>query len=217
MREHAVIKTPTLVANQLYFGAEAKRLREAADRVLARVVGIPRERATVPLHAIAEDFRLAADASRAVVDEMVSGGLLERLSPGGMEYGITERFRVLANARVIPPLPRGDAQLIISHLGDVATAFNRTAASNKYEIAVVAVFGSYMSLDRDLAELSIAVTGRHRPPAREPSSGRATRPTEGTDAIRTLLQQQSTYVRVGFFRQLQEVPRPFSVVFRDEG
>lgn len=217
MREDAVIKTPTLVANRLYFGLEPKRLREATDRVLARVVGIPRDRATVGLNAIAEDFRLGTAASRAFVDEMISNGLLERLSPNGMEYGITDRFRVLAQARVIQPLPRADAQMIVSHLADVAAAFNRMGTSNKYEIAALAMFGSYMSLDRDLAELSIAVTGRNRPPAREPSSGRATRATEGTDAIRGLLQQHSSYVRVSFFRQLAEVPRPFSVIFRDDG
>lgn len=217
MRNDALIRTPTLVANRRYFGMEARRLREATDRVLARVVGIPRERATVGLHAIAEDFRLGTAASRAVVDELVNGGLLDRLSPGGLEYAITERFRVLAHARVIPPLQRADAQMIVSHLADVASTFNRRAASNKYEIAELAMFGSYMSLERELAELSIAVTGRRRPPAREPASGRTTRATEGTDAIRTLLQQQSTYVQVSFFRHLRDVPRPFAVVFRDDG
>ena len=40
-------KTPTLVANRLYFGLEALRLRDSTDRVLARVVGIPPDRATV--------------------------------------------------------------------------------------------------------------------------------------------------------------------------
>ena len=45
-----------------------------------------------------------------------------------MERGITERFRVLAQAHLIQPLPRADAQLIVSHVADVAAAFNRHAA-----------------------------------------------------------------------------------------
>ena len=210
-------KTPTLVANRLYFGLEALRLRESTDRVMARVVGVPAERATVGLEAIAQDFRLGTAASRAVVEEMVKGGLLERLTPTGMEYGITEKFRVLAKARLIQPLPRRDAQMLIAHIADAASHFNRTTLVNKYEIAAIAVFGSYMSLDQDLPDVSIGVTGRRRPPVPLPASGRATRPTEGTDAIRALFEQQSSYLRVSFFQQLQEMPRPFSVVFKDEG
>ncbi len=211
------MKTPTLVANRLYFGLEALRLRDSTDRVLARVVGVPPDRATVALQALAQDFHLGTAASRAVADEMVQGGLLERLSPSGMEFGITERFRALAKARVIQPLPRRDAQMLLSHIEDTARQFNRTTLVNKYEIAVIAVFGSYMSLDEDLPDLSIGVTGRRRPPAPQPASGRATRPTEGTEQMRTFFEQQSSYLRVSFFQQLQEVPRPFSVVFRDEG
>ncbi len=211
------MKTRTLMANRLYFGLDPLRLRDATDRVLSRVVGIPPERATVGLDALAQDFLLGTAASRAVVDEMVRGGLLERLSPTGMEYGITEKFRSLATARVIQPLPRRDAQMLLSHVADIAGRFNRTAADNKYEIATIAVFGSYMSLDEDVPDLSIGITGRRRPPAPQPASGRATRPTDGTDQIRALFEQQSAYLRVSFFQHLQEMPRPFSVVFRDEG
>lgn len=210
-------KTPTLVANRLYFGLEALRLRDSSDRVLSRVVGIPPERATVGLRALAQDFHLGTAASRALVDEMVRGGLLERLSPGGMDFGITEKFRALAKARLIQPLPRRDAQMLLSHIADAASHFNRTTLVNKYEIAAIAVFGRYMSLDEDLPDLSIGVTGRRRPPSPHPATGRATRPTEGTEAIRALFEEQSSYLRVSFFKQLQEMPRPFAVVFRDEG
>lgn len=209
------MKTPTLVANRLYYGVEALRLRDAADRVLARVVGIPPDRATVDLQAMAQDFRLGTAASRAVVDEMVRSGVLERLSPNGMDYGITERFRALATAHVIQPMPRRNAQALLAHVADAAGHFNRTAAANKYEIAALAVFGSYMSLDEDLPEVSLGITGRRRPPAPFPASGRATRPTEGTEQIRMLFEAQSSFIRVGFFQQLEEVPRPFSVIFKD--
>jgi len=209
------MKTPTLVANRLYYGLDPLRLRDSTDRVLARVAGVPYDRATVALEAIAEDFRLGTAASREVVDEMVRGGLLERLSPTGMEYGITDKFRVLARARVIQPLPRRDAQLLVAHIVDLAGRFNRTAVTNKYEISAIAVFGSYMSLDHDLTDVSVGVTGRHRPPALK-TSGRVTQPSEGTEHIRALLEQQSSYLRVGFFKQLEDAPRPFSVVFKGD-
>ena len=145
-------KTPTLVANRLYFGLDPLRLRDSTDRVLARVVGVPPDRATVGLQEISQDFQLGTSASRAIVEEMVLGGLLERLSPTGMEYGITERFRAMATARVIQPLARRDAQMLLSHIVDIAARFNRTAIVNRYEIAAIATFGSYMSLDEDLPD-----------------------------------------------------------------
>jgi len=210
------MKTPTLVQNRLYFGIEAMRLRDATDRVLARVAGIPPQRATIGLHALAEDFHLTPSDGRALVDGMIGEGLLERLSPNGIEYGINEGFRALAKARVIPPLPREQAQAVLAQIARAAAHFNRSALSNKYEIDAIAVHGSYMSLDADLPDVSIGVTGRRRAPAARPSAGRGTDATEGTAEIRSLLESHSTYVRVGFHRQLADVPRPFSVVFRAE-
>ena len=110
-------------------------------------------------------------------------GLLERLSPSGMEYGITDKFRVLAQARVIQPLPRRDAQMLVAHIVDTAGRFNRTAVTNKYEIAAIAVFGSYMSLDRGSDR---RVGRRDRPPspacATADFGARITHPSEGTEA-----------------------------------
>ena len=210
------MRTPTLVHNRLYFGVDAMRLRTATDRVLARVVGVPAPRATVGLHALAEDFGVSAAAGRTLVAELVQHGLLERLSPSGSEYGITERFRALAQARVIPPLPRSEAQDVIAQLARTAAHFNRTALANKYEIGAIAVHGSYMTLDADLADLAIGVTGRRRPPPERPSAGRGTDATEGTAEIRALLESHSSYLRVGFHQHLDDVPRPFSVVFQGD-
>jgi len=64
--------------------------------------------------------------------------------------------------------------------------------------------------------LSIAVTGRRRLPPEDPLFGRATPPTKGHEEIRTLLENQSVYIRSYFFKRLQDVPRPFSVVFTGE-
>jgi hypothetical protein len=209
--------TPTLVRNRLYFGVDAMRLRESTDRVLARVVGVPRAQATIALSALAEDFRLDWSASRALAAQMVERGLLEKLSPSGMEYGITDGFRALATARLIAPLPRTDAQLILARIARSAAEFNRAALANRYEIDAIAVHGSYMSLEPDLPDLDVAVTGRHRLASARPASGRGTEQTQGTAEIRAMLELHSSYVRIGFFKQLSDVPRPFSVVFRDEG
>jgi hypothetical protein len=209
------MKAPTLVQNRLYFGIEAMQLRNSTDRVLARVVGIPPNRATVALSALVEDFHVSTAAGRALVEQMVQQGLLEKLSPSGMEYGITDGFRALATARVIPPLLRAEAQSLLARMARTANDFNGTALANRYEIETLAVHGSYMSLEPDLPDLSIGVTGRRRTAALRPASGRGTEQTQGTAEIRAMFEAFSGYVRVSFFKQLSDMPRPFSVVFRD--
>ena len=211
------MRTPTLVQNRLYFGVEATRLRESTDRVLARVVGVPHTRATVALSALVEDFKLDSASGRALAAQMVEQGMLEKLSPSGVEYGITERFRALAIARLVAPLPRAEAKSLVARIAHGAAVFNRTALANRYEIDAIAVHGSYMGLDPDVGELEMAVTGRHRVPAERPASGRGTEQTQGTAEIRAMLEAYSSYVRVGFYKGLSDVPRPFSVVFRDRG
>ena len=78
-------KVPTLVTERLYFGVDAFRLRDATERVLLRVVGMPHDRATVALDQLQHDFRLSPSQSRAMAEAMVQGGLLERLSPHAAE------------------------------------------------------------------------------------------------------------------------------------
>jgi len=210
------MKPLTLVTKRLYFGLDALQLRDATGRVLSRLHGLPPHRATVRLDALEQDFRVTPSASRALADEMVESGLLQRLGVGGIEYGITDKFRQYALARIVEPLPRTRAKMLLDHIADLAGHFNRTATQNKYEIEAVAVFGSYMSLDAGLPELALGVTGRRRTPARRPSDGRATKLIEGHDRIRELFETQSHYVQVSFFRHLQDMPRPFSVIFKSE-
>ena len=90
-------------------------------------------------------------------------------------------------------------------------------SSNKYEIDALAVFGPYMSLEPELAEVTVAVTGRRRPPAARPTAGRATQALEGHEQIRELIESQSSYLRALFFQGLDDVPRPFSVIFKSSG
>jgi len=208
------VKTMTLVAKHLYFGLDPLTLRDAANRVLERVPEEPAARATVRLGALVEDLRLNAAASQSVVEQMVADGVLEPVTRNGDEFALTDRFRAIARARIIEPLPRGDAQMLLQHCAELAARFNRTAARNKYEIDAIVAYGAWMTRQPDLGELTIGITGRHRAPVQRPLIGRATAQTEGTDAIRTLFERQSSFLVVKFYKRMTDVPRPFSVVFR---
>jgi hypothetical protein len=210
------MKTMTLVAKHLYFGLDPLRLRDAANRVLLRIPEHITSRASVRLDALLEDFRLGAAGSQSILEQMVANGVLERLTPSGADYAITTRFREIAGARIIEPLPREQAQMLIAHCADLAKRFNRTATRNRYEIEVIAVHGSYMSRNTDLADLLLGVTGRHRAPGQRAVMGRATAQTEGTDRVRALFEDLNHFIEVGLFKRLQDVPRPFSVVFKAE-
>lgn len=209
------LNAPKLVTRRRYFGVEAQHLRESAGRVLSRVQGVPVDRATVSLPTLMQEFGMSTALSRTMVDEMIEGGLLERLSPHGIEYAITGRFRQYAQAKIVEPLPRANAQLLLTHLADVAEHFNRNDVRNKYEIEALAVFGSYMSREYELSELLLGVTGRRRSLDDRQVAGRAMTPVEGTAQIRAMLVEQSPYVQVDFFHRRQDIPRPFSIVFSD--
>lgn len=204
-----------LVTRHLYFGIDALRLQIAAGRVLMRVQGQPPERATVGLDTLAQDFRLSPRDSLNMVDEMLQYGLLERKNPSASEYVITDKFRLYAQARVVDPLLRSRAHLLLGHMSELAQQFNRTASRNKYEIETLAVYGSYMSREPELPELSIGVTGRRRAQVAAQVAGRATGAVAGHEQIRKMLEELSSFVQVKFFRHLEDMPRPFSVFFRD--
>ena len=104
--------------------------------------------------------------------------------------------------------------MLLDHIGDLARHFNRTATQNKYEIEAVVVFGSYMSLEPELPELAVGVIGRRRMPPPRHLDRRAAKPPEGHERIRELFEAQNRHVQVSFFRQLQDIPRPFSAIFK---
>jgi hypothetical protein len=208
------LKTLTLVTRRLYFGVDARRLRDATERVLLRVEGLPPERARVNLDALTQDFGWNPASSRSLVEQMIQGGLLQRLSPHAAEFGITDKFRRCAQARIVDPLPRERAQLLVTHLGDIARRFNESEHRNKYEIDVIAVYGQYMTSEDELTELALGVTGRRRAPVERPLFGRATVPSEGTEQIRQMLAAPSGFVTVSFVQKIADLPKPFSVVFK---
>ena len=210
------MNTLQLVTRHLYFGIDAMRLQVAAGRVLMRVHGQPPERATVGLDTLAQDFRLSTRESLTMVDQMLQAGLLERLQPNSPEYCITEKFREYAQARIVDPLPRTRAQLMLTHMADLAEHFNRTSARNKYVIEALAVYGSFMSREPELPELSIGITGRRRRTDDRHVAGRATTYTGGTEQIRKMFEELSSFVQTKLFHRLPDVPRPFTVFFRDD-
>jgi hypothetical protein len=210
------MKTMTLVARHLYFGMDPLQLRDAANRILSGIPDGAGLDAAVKLDALIDNFHLTPAASKAIVDEMVQSGVLTRLPPSAAgDYGITHRFREIARARIIEPLERSQAQLLLSHCAHVAEKFNRGASRNKYEIDAVAVHGQYMTRNKAIAELELAITGRRRRPEHTKTFiGRATTPSEGTSEIRALFEKQSGFIEVHFFKKLELVPRPFSVIYR---
>ena len=210
------MSTFQLVTRHLYFGIDAMQLQIAAGRMMMRVVGKPPERATVGLETLAQDFGLSASDSLTLADRLVEAGLLERPQPEVAEFGLTDKFRQYAQARIVNPLPRTRAQLMVTHMADLAEHFNRKATRNKYEIEALAVYGSYMSRGPELADLLIGVTGRRRSSVARPIAGRSKTPAGGRQQIRDLFEDLSSFVQVGFFYRLQDVPRPFTVIYKDE-
>ena len=101
-------------------------------------------------------------------------------------------------------------------MAERAQYFNSTASRNKYEIEALAVYGSYMSREPEMPDLMIGVTGRRRGSVDRQAAGRATTPTAGRQQIRELFEELSSFVWVTFFHRLQDVPRPFTVIFKDD-
>jgi hypothetical protein len=207
----------TLVTKRLYFGVDAQRMRDASARVLARLESEGHGRSVVKFETLVEAFGLSAAASRPMIDEMLHRGLLEQQDTRSGVYGITDKFRRYAYAEIVEPLPRNRAKMLLTHVADLAWQFNRSAHDNKYEIEALAVYGDYVSLAPELEEITIGITGRRRPPPRHPVAGRATRQVHGRDEIRALFEGQSRYLRVHFFQRLDDVPRPFNVLYKSHG
>ena len=207
----------TLINRTRYFGLDAMQMRDSTVRLLERLQEMPPDRPVVKLDALVEDFRVTAAASRPMIEEMVRHGLLHRLSEHSGEYSVTEKFRRYADARIVGPLPRSQAKSVLSDIADLARHFNRTALDNKYEIDVLAAYGAFMSLEPEIPELAVAVTGRRRRPAERPAAGRATQALQGHEQIRGLIEGLSDYLQVKCFQRLDDIPRPFSVIFKSSG
>jgi hypothetical protein len=205
----------TLLTNRKYFGVDAQRLRDGSGRVLSRVVGLAPERARVRAVHLQRDFGLDTVDGRVLVDEFVAEGLLRPRNDRDGDFFLTERFVEVAAARVVEPLSRTRAKLIVRKAADVAAQVNAEAKTNPYAIDTLAVFGGYMSLDETLADLDLAVVVREREPSRRIRWWSRRTRADGATEIHGALQALSSFLRIDVVTSLRVVPRPFAVVFQD--
>jgi hypothetical protein len=201
-----------LVADQQYFGLEARALRAGAERVLERIAAQGLEQARIDFRSLGADFGLDAAASWTLVKALLAGGLLHPDGTSG--YRLTRRFREYALACVVIPLTRARAKGLIGRACELATSINADWARNPFQIKTLAVSGSYMSRRDPLPELSLWVVLRPRPRFR----ARHLRPSlSKSDALRQILtavNALSSFIVVRIVAHGQDVQRPFSVVFQ---
>jgi hypothetical protein len=210
------MRSRTLVAHQRYFGFEALQFRDAANRVLARVVGLPLERAHVHERRLREDFALSEQGGHTLIDSLVRGGLLAPRGDRPGEYRLTEKFAEFAYARIVAPLPRGRARQLLDRVNKIAANINAGWARNPLEIEAIAVTGAYMSRDEELAELTLYVVVRNRAEMRSVPWGRRASKSEGAKEIRAELAKLSTFAVVHLVTDRQDLPRPFAIVYSAE-
>jgi hypothetical protein len=203
----------TLITGRLYFGIDALNLRAATARVLARVVGLPPERARVSVRSLCQDFGVAAQQGQALVDELVAEGLLEAPNDLQTDYGLTERFLEFAAARVVDPLPRERAKQLLARACALARQINDDWNHNPLEVEAIAPFGSYMSRDSTLAELSLGIVVRPRPATRRARWGRMEAKSDGARAMRGAFRELSSFIVVRMVNETQLLPRPFAIAF----
>ena len=210
------MKTRTLVLHHRYFGLDAARLRNAAERVLTRFTGLPPDRVRISARRLREDFEVTTIMGRVLLERLVDGGLLAPRADKDGEYHLTPRFVEYAQARVVEPLPRSRAKQLLERAGKVAAHINADWSRNPLEIEAIAVSGAYMSRDPELAEVTIGVIVRLRERIK---STRFTRPlskAEGAAEIRAALTAISSFVVVRLVTDMSSLPRPFSIIFQDE-
>jgi hypothetical protein len=210
------MKERTLLADRLYFGMEPDRLRASAKRVLTRVSGLRKEHARISARNLRQDFDMATIEGQALVDEFVAQGLLRERSTSAGHYRPTRRLVEIANARVVPPLPRTRAKLIVAKAVELATLINVRWSRNAVEVDTVATFGGYMSRDDEIADLGLGIVLRLRPAVRRARFLSIGTKADGAVEIKTAFAALSSYVRVRLVNDLRELPRPFAVIFRDD-
>jgi len=111
-----------LIADQAYFGLEAKVLRGGAARTLARLSSLPAGKAWIDLRSLGEDFHLDAGTTATLLTAMLSSGLL--YPDGAGRYHPTRQFREYALATVVAPLARERAKALIDRACKLAGRIN---------------------------------------------------------------------------------------------
>ncbi len=210
------MKPLTLVTHRKYFGMNPLYLRAATDRVLARVVGLPPERAQVNARALRQDFGADTEVGQRLVAGFVAEGLLVPKAEAPEDYRLTERFYEFACARVVEPLARSRAKQLLGRACELATLINAEWSRNPLEIEALAPFGRYMSRDSQLGELPLGIVVHGRSAERRARWGRVISKADGAAEIRAAFRELSSFVRVRMVNEMQLLPRPFSVVFQKD-
>ncbi len=199
-----------LVADQLYFGLQARALRAGAERALARIAEHPEE-TQIDLGTLGADFRLDPAATLALLRALVAAELLHPDGAGG--YCPTARFREYALACVVAPLSRARAKGLIDTACDLAARINADWTKNRFQIKTIAVSGSYMSRRDTLPELSLWVVVSRREDARARRARHSLSRTEASHQILAAVKGLSSFVHARIVEDREDVRRPFSVVF----
>ena len=207
------MKSRTLVTERLYFGVDAFRLREATGKVLSRVVGLAPDRAKVRAEDIRHDFGLDTVEGSSTVEEMVAEGLLAPRAEVAGEYQLTDRFREYANARVVEPLSRSRARIIVASARELADRINAEWTRNPLEIAAIAPFGSYLSQEPRLEALPIGIVVRLRHASRR-ARFRMLSKADGAHEIRGAFKALSSFVHAQLCTDIGDLPPPFAVVYQ---
>ena len=201
-----------LVADERYFGLEARALRAGAVRVLARQGAPDPKEARIDADSLGADFRLDAVNSARLLKKLEAGGLLRPDDTGG--YRPTARLREYALACVVTPLSRARAKALLHAVRDVARHINTDWNRNPFEVKTVAVSGSYMSRRDPLPELSLWVVLRSRAEARGRHARSLLNKSDALRQILTAVNSLSSFIVVRIVADRQTVQRPFSVVFQ---
>jgi hypothetical protein len=207
------MKSRTLVTQRLYFGVDAFKLREGSGKLLSRVVGLAPERAKVRAEDVRRDFGVDTVEGTSIVEEMVAEGLLAPHAEASDAYQLTERLREFANARVVEPLSRSRARVIVASARELADRVNSEWTRNPLEVAAIAPFGSYLSQEPRLEALPIGIVVRLRHASRR-ARWRMLSKADGAHEIRGAFKALSSFVHAQLCTDIGELPPPFAVVYQ---
>lgn len=203
-------KPRRLIADQRYCGLEALAINAGSKRMFARL-DIQKAAQTIDVRSLSEDFRLDAAASRTFLSALLAGGLVRPMGNGG--YQPTPNFREYALAYVVAPLSRERARALIGRAGELAERINTGWSQNRYLIERIAVSGSYMSRCDPLPQLDLGLILRKRPQLPRRHSQSHLGKEAGARQIVAAMQALSSFVVAHVAPHLQEITRPFSLVF----
>jgi hypothetical protein len=204
-------KVRRLIADQQYFGLDAKSFHDGAQRTLRRLsTAAPR----IDVHTLGEDFGLDAAASWTLLRALLVGGLL--LSDGPGVYKPSARFREYALAELVMPMSRLRAKDLVTQARGLAARINANWGRNPYRIRMVLVSGSYMSRSDRLPELSLWLILRRRHELRTRRWNHGLSKSDAMRQIASAMKELDQLVVVHVVADKQAVPRPFSVAFEAE-